>query len=173
QIRQATFRTLKNDRLAQLAELEDVQPTVVRLSGWAQVSAGVTLDQLGYEPNAEKVAIAKVIAELEALNYLVDDRQTGGVGYDLLARHRQSNDQRCVEVKGFTGPMGPVWLEQNEWAQALQRGDDYWLYVVDQCASQPTIQVRAKDPAQQFGEGTGKIQRFQIKLRQLKAQTVK
>jgi hypothetical protein len=92
------------------------------------------------------------------------------VGYDLLARHRNNNDQRCVEVKGFTGAMGPVWLEQNEWAQALQRGDDYWLYVVDHCASQPVIEVRTKNPAQQFGEGVGKIQRFQIRLSQLKAQ---
>ena len=170
QSRQATFRTLKNQRLAQLAELEDVQPTAIRLSGWAQVGAGVTIDQLGYEPNAEKVAIAKVIAELEALNYAVDDRQTAGVGYDLLARHRDNSDQRCVEVKGFTGAMGPVWLEQNEWAQALQRGDDYWLYVVDHCASQPVIEVRTKNPAQQFGEGVGKIQRFQVRLSQLNAQ---
>jgi superfamily II DNA or RNA helicase len=171
QIRQASFRNLKNERLAQLAELEDVQPTAARLIGWAQVGAGVTLDQLGYEPNAEKVAIAKVIAELEALDYVVDDRQTAGVGYDLLARHRRNNDQRCVEVKGFTNTMGPVWLEQNEWAQALQRGDDFWLYVVDNCASQPNIVVRVKNPAERFGSGAGKIQRFQIKLSQLNAQT--
>jgi len=169
--RLATFHTLKNERLAQLAEIEDVQPTAIRLIGWAQVDAGVTLDQLGYEPNAEKIAIAKVIAELEALDYAVDDRQTAGVGYDLLARHRHNGDQRCVEVKGFTGSMGPVWLEQNEWAQALQRRDDYWLYVVDDCASQPTVGVRAKNPAELFGAGAGKIQRFQIKLSQLKTLT--
>ena len=46
------------------------------LGGWVQVSSGLTVDQLGYEPNAEKVAIAKVIMELGALDYLVDDRQT-------------------------------------------------------------------------------------------------
>lgn len=166
--RQATFKKLKNDRLAQLAELEDVQPTGVRLLGWAQVGAGVTIDNLGYEPSAEKVAVAKVIAELEAHEYAVDDRQTAGVGYDLLGRHRQSGDQRCVEVKGFTEAMGAVWLEQNEWAQALQRGDDYWLYVVDQCASAPKVRVRIRNPAQVFGAGAGTIQRFQIKLSQLR-----
>jgi Domain of unknown function (DUF3883) len=76
-----------------------------------------------------------------------------------------------VEVKGFTNTMGAVWLEQNEWAQALQRGDDFWLYVVDNCALQPNVMVRVKNPAEQFGSGVGKIQRFQIKLSQLKAQT--
>ncbi len=169
QARLAAFKAVKNDRIAQLAELEDVQPTAVRLIGWANVGAGLTRDEVGYDPTAEKSAVAKVIAELEALSYNVDDRQTARVGYDLLARHRQSGEQRCVEVKGFIGPMGPVWLEQNEWAQALQRGDDYWLYVVDHCATQPTIEVRAKNPAKQFGDGAGSIQRFQIKLSQLKA----
>lgn len=164
--------TLKKERLAQLSELEDVQPTTVRLIGWSQVGAGVTLDQVGYDPNAEKVAIAKVIAELKTLGYLVDDRQTARVGYDLLARHPNSSDQRCIEVKGFTRGMGPVWLEQNEWAQALQRGEDYWLYVIDECGLEPTVQVRAQNPAELFGRGAGKIQRFQIKLAQLKAQAV-
>ena len=128
------------------------------------------LDQLGYDPNAERVAVAKVIAELQALGYMVDDRQTARVGYDLLARHPHSGDQRCIEVKGFTDSMGPVWLEQSEWAQALQRADDYWLYVVDECRSNATVQVRAKNPAGIFGGNTGKIQRVQIRLSQLRAQ---
>lgn len=168
--RQTVFAKLKADRLAQLSELEDVQPTAVRLVGWTQVGAGVTLDELGYEPNAERVAIAKVLTELEALGYAVDDRQTAGVGYDLLARHKHSGEQRCVEVKGFTSHMGPVWLEQNEWAQALQRRDDYWLYVVDDCAQQPTVRVRVKDPVSVFADGAGRIQRYQIRLSQLKGQ---
>jgi SNF2 family DNA or RNA helicase len=169
QARRARFQALKGERFNQLAEIEDVQPTGIRLSGWVQVSGGATLDELGYDPNAEKVAIAKVIAELKALGYVVDDRQTARVGYDLLARHPHSGDQRCVEVKGFTRTIGAVWLEQNEWAQALQRGEYYWLYVVDECATEPTIQIRVKNPAELFGGSAGKIQRFQIKLAQLKA----
>jgi hypothetical protein len=171
QARLVAFKAVKNDRIVQLAELEDVQPTAIRLIGWANVGAGLTRDQLGYDPTAEKSAIAKVIAELEALNYGVDDRQTAKIGYDLLARNRQTGEQRCVEVKGFTDRMGAVWLEQNEWAQALQRGDDYWLYVVDECGSLPTVRVRVRNPAAQFGDGAGTIQRFQIKLSQLTALT--
>lgn len=169
QARRSTFQVLKNERLTQLAELEDVQPTAIRLIGWAQVCAGVGVGDLGYEPNAEKVAIAKVLSELQSLDYFVDDRQTAGVGYDLLARHRHTGDQRCIEVKGFTGAMGPVWLEQSEWAQALQRGDDYWLYIVAECASLPKVEVRVKNPAREFGSDVTKIQRFKIRLSQLKA----
>ena len=170
QARNAAFQVLKNQRLAQLSEIENVQATAVRLVGWAHVHAGISLDNLGYSPDSEKLAIGRVIAELEALGYAVDDRQTAGVGYDLLARHRQNGDQRCVEVKGFTEAMGPVWLEQNEWAQALQRGDDYWLYVVEECGSQPMVRARVQNPANIFGSGANKIQRFQIKLSQLKDQ---
>lgn len=166
--RRASFNLRKNARAAQLSEIEQVQATAVRLVGWTQVSAGLKLDQLGYDPNAEKVAVGCVIEELTRHGFAVDDRQTAGVGYDLLARHTKTGDQRCVEVKGFTEAMGPVWLEQNEWAQALQRRDDYWLYVVDRCGSKPTVCVRAQNPADTFGDGAGKIQRFQIKLSQLK-----
>ena len=168
QARNAAFQSLRNERLAQLSEIENVQATAVRLVGWAVVHAGISLEELGYSPDAEKIAVGRVITELEALGYLVDDRQTAGVGYDLLARHRQNGDQRCVEVKGFTDAMGPVWLEQNEWAQALQRCEDYWLYVVDNCGAQPEVRVRVQNPAEIFGAGVGKIQRFQIKLSQLK-----
>jgi SNF2 family DNA or RNA helicase len=170
QSRTASFQALKNDRLAQLAQIEDVRPTAVRLVGWAQVGAGARTEDLGYDPDAEKTAITKVMGELTALGFAVDDRQTAGVGYDLLARHARTTEQRCVEVKGQTGFLGPVWLEQNEWAQALQRGTDYWLYVVDQCGTTPTVRVRTQDPATVYGTGAGHIQRFQIKLSQLREQ---
>ena len=170
QARTASFQALKSERLAQLAQIEDVRPTAVRLIGWAQVAAGAKIEDLGYDPDAEKTAIAKVMAELTALGFAVDDRQTAGVGYDLLARHTRTLEQRCVEVKGHTGVLGPVWLEQNEWAQALQRGSDYWLYVVDQCGTTPTVRVRTQDPAAVYGAGAGHIQRFQIKLSQLREQ---
>ena len=90
QSRTATFQALKGDRLAQLAQIEDVRPTAVRLVGWAQVAAGARIEDLGYDPDAEKIAIAKVMAELTALGFAVDDRQTAGVGYDLLARHTRT-----------------------------------------------------------------------------------
>lgn len=172
QARIAAFQVLKKQRLDQLAEIENVKGTAVRLVGWAYVRAGITLEKLGYSPDAEKVAVGKVISVLESLGYAVDDRQTAGVGYDLLARNRTTGDQRCVEVKGFTESMGPVWLEQNEWAQALQRRDDYWLYVVDNCAAKPILRVQIQNPAEQFASGTSKIQRFQIKLSQLKERSI-
>lgn len=171
QARRAAFQQEKGHRSAQLDVLEDVQPTGVRLVGWADVTGGADIAEVGYSPSAEKVAIAKVVEELERLGFSVDDRQTAGVGYDLLARHKATGEQRLVEVKGELGDLGPVWLEQNEWSQALQRGHDYWLYVVVNCDATPVVEVRAQDPVSVFGGAGRQIQRFQIKLSQLREHT--
>lgn len=112
--------------------------------------------------------MAAVWAELEQLGFDVDDRQTARLGYDLLARHRRTSEQRVVEVKGLVGALKAVWLEQNEWAQAQQRGSDYWLYVVTDCRTQPAVSVRAQDPAAQVGANVRRIERYQIPVEQLR-----
>ena len=71
-------------------------------------------------------------------------------------------------MKGFQTGLEPVWLEQHEWAQAQQRGEDYWLYVVAECGSSPTVVVRAQDPASKLAAGPRRIERFQIKVTDLR-----
>ena len=162
------FDVLKRNRLAQLEQIDKVHPTTPRLVGWANVTGAAPTTDLGYDPDSEKIAVSLVLAELENLGYAVDDRQTAGVGYDLFARHKTTGEQRLVEVKGLQNELRPVWLEQHEWAQAQQRGEDYWLYVVTYCATAPLVAVRAKDPAGQLMSGPRRIERFQLKLTDLK-----
>ncbi|PZF66093.1 hypothetical protein DEI81_00150 [Curtobacterium sp. MCBD17_013] len=166
--RREAFAVLKDERLRQLEDIGKVTGTAPRLIGWAQVASGVRSAELGYDPNSEKAAIATVLEELERLGFVVDDRQTAGVGYDLFARHRHTGEQRLVEVKGFQDGLMPVWLEQHEWAQAQQRGEDYWLYVVTNCATAATVALRAQDPAGRLAAGPRRIERFQIKVTDLK-----
>lgn len=165
--RMRSFARLKQERISQLESLAHARPTRPRLIGWADVHPGA-VPELGYDPNSEAVAIAVVWAELEQLGFDVDDRQSARKGYDLLARHRRTSEQRLVEVKGQVAGLTAVWLEQNEWAQAQQRRDDYWLYVVTQCASQPEVTVRAQDPAGQAVGSVRKIERYEIPVRQLR-----
>ncbi|WP_432983240.1 helicase-related protein [Dactylosporangium sp. CA-233914] len=161
------FNVAKSQRLAVLNDIAQVNASAVRLVGWVSVTGGARADRLGYDPDSEQVAISTVVAELEKLGFDVDDRQTAGVGYDLFARHRTTREQRLVEVKGLQGPLRAVWLEQNEWAQAQQRGTDYWLYIVDSCATTPTVRLRQQNPAAVLG-GPRRIERFQIQLSELK-----
>lgn len=166
--RREAFAVLKTERLRQLEDIGKVTGTAPRLIGWAQVAAGARRTELGYDPDSETAAIAAVLEELERLGYVVDDRQTAHVGYDLFARHPHTGEQRLVEVKGFQDRLEAVWLEQHEWAQAQQRGEDYWLYVVTNCAAAPTVILRAQDPAAQLAAGPRRIERFQIKVTDLK-----
>ncbi|MFG1612455.1 helicase-related protein [Nonomuraea wenchangensis] len=164
----ARFAQVKSERLRQLDQIDDVTHTSPSLLGWLQVTGGARTDELGHDPDAENIAIAKVVAELEALGWTVDDRQTAGLGYDLFARRPGTTDQRLIEVKGFIGGIKPVILEQHEWAQAQQRGRDYWLYVVLNCATEPRVAIRCQDPAGTLTGGPKLIKRFKIPVSQLR-----
>ncbi|NBH08298.1 helicase-related protein [Amycolatopsis sp. SID8362] len=161
------FTTAKTQRLAVLDDIAQVNASAVRMVGWVAVTGAARADELGYDPDAEKVAIATVVAELERFGYDVDDRQTAGLGYDLYARHRTTREQRLIEVKGMESGLRAVWLEQNEWAQAQQRGNEYWLYVVDSCGTRPAVRLRQQDPAGVL-DGPHRIERFYIPLSELK-----
>jgi len=65
-------------------------------------------------------------------------------GYDLES-HRSNGEKIVIEVKGRSG-RGPVQLTENEWPTAANVRDRYWLYVVVDCATKPTL-FRVQDPA--------------------------
>jgi superfamily II DNA or RNA helicase len=166
----SAFAAEKARRLAQLDRIAQITTTPPRLLGWALVHGTAVPVELGTDPDSERVAVEAVWSELESRGFEVDDRSTASVGYDLLARHRLTGEHRLVEVKGQVGGLGPVILEQHEWAQARQRGAAYWLYVVTACATAPTITIRVADPANVFA-GPSVIQRFQIPVSELRRVT--
>ncbi|NBH10359.1 helicase-related protein [Amycolatopsis sp. SID8362] len=166
--RRNAFTDLKAVRIDQLKDIAKVNGSGIRLAGWAQVSAGARTTDLGYDPDSEAIAIATVLEELERFGFLVDDRQTAGVGYDLFARQARTGEQRLVEVKGLQHGLEAIWLEQHEWAQAQQRGEDYWLYLVTNCSTAPEVVLRAQDPAGRLATGPRRIERFRIKAAELR-----
>ena len=65
-------------------------------------------------------------------------------GFDLLSRY-PDGEERSIEVKG-RAERAAVQMELNEWRQACNLGERYWLYVVFGCAT-PTPQLyRIQDP---------------------------
>ena len=65
-------------------------------------------------------------------------------GFDLLSR-RPEGERRAIEVKGRAGT-GGIELSENEWAKACNLRDEYWLYVVFDCATPHPRLVRVRDP---------------------------
>ncbi len=108
-----------------------------RRIGWAHVVAvsqddpDVNADE---QADSEAVSMRLVTALLESADWRVDDVHTEGRGYDLYAR--RGAQQRCIEVKGRAGKASStgITLTGGELAQASQLGDDYWLYVVENCS---------------------------------------
>ena len=54
-------------------------------------------------------------------------------------------ERRNIEVKG-RARAGAVEITDNEWAAACNQRNDYWLYVVFDCATPHPRLVRVRDP---------------------------
>jgi hypothetical protein len=66
------------------------------------------------------------------------------IGFDLLST--RGLERRCIEVKGRAG-VARVELTWSEFAKSQELGDDYWLYVVLDCARAEPRLYRVRNPA--------------------------
>ena len=105
-----------------------------RRIGWAHVVAVQHDDEAeDTDPESEAVAMRLVTNCLTAHGWKVTDVHTEGHSYDLYAE--RGSEQRCVEAKGLAGNASStgVRLTGGELAKASQLGDEFWLYVVENC----------------------------------------
>ena len=145
-----------------------------RRIGWAHVVAPATHDDpeenADQQANSEEVSMRLVTNLLEGDGWRVEDVHTEGRGYDLHAV--RGSEQRCVEVKGRAGKASTtgITLTGGELAQAAQLGDEYWLYVVDECAAGTGHLYGAwKNPIQTFPGGFTDIPLWRLPGSELKA----
>jgi hypothetical protein len=89
----------------------------------------------------------RVVMEHErAQGRQVYDVSERNLGYDITSLDLASGELRLIEVKGIGRRSGTVLLTPNERRVAEDRRDCYWLYVVTNCDSMPTLNASA-DPA--------------------------
>jgi superfamily II DNA or RNA helicase len=99
----------------------------------------------------ERIAVQAVTAKLESEGWTVESVENDNRGFDLIGRRPHPEDPktaiavRFVEVKGRS-TIGEVGLTANEYKTAVRLKQDYWLYVVFNCASTPQIHP-IQDPA--------------------------
>jgi len=88
----------------------------------------------------EKTAIRKAMEYEEERGWIVESVESENRGFDLISRKPDPKNPgsfttvRFIEVKGRAG-VGEVALSSNEYRTAQRLTDDYWLYVVFDCAS--------------------------------------
>ena len=74
----------------------------------------------------------------------VEDVSALNFGYDLRSEGAEG-DVRYIEVKA-RARTGPIALTPNEWLMAHRLGNEYWLYIVENAAQNPTLH-RIRNPA--------------------------
>ena len=94
---------------------------------------------------AEMVAIQTVIDYEKEHGAEIEDVSDPSLkkGFDLESK-RPNSEIRYIEVKGRTGVTN-IELTANEWRQAANHQDRYWLYVVYHCDSHPQLHL-CQDP---------------------------
>lgn len=114
----------------------------------------------------ERIAVDCVIALLRADGWEVVSVEAENRGFDLIAKKCNAADPlasiqvRFIEVKGRAG-VGEVALTTNEYKTAERLGDDYWLYVVYNCAAKPDVH-RIQNPARLAWEPIVRVEHYHI-----------
>jgi hypothetical protein len=107
-----------------------------------------------HDAEVEATAVRLTVAHEESLDAEVRDVSTAKLalqaglsewpGFDVLSK-RPDGEERAIEVKGRAG-IGDIELSENEWAQACNLRDRYWLYVAFDCATAHPRLLRVQNP---------------------------
>lgn len=119
----------------------------------------------------EKTAIRMVTAYEEARGWHVESVESENRGFDLISRKPHPEDPktfisvRFIEVKGRSH-VGEVALTSHEYKTAERLKEDFWLYVVFDCATVPRV-LPIQDPARLGWEPLVKIEHYHVNAEQI------
>lgn len=152
-------RKRKATKARLIAEIENMQLGPVTVYVRAFVAPGPVDETVPTRTlrDAEAIAIKTAIAYQNSRGAEVKDVSNPSLkkGFDLQSRH-PNGEIRYIEVKGRTG-VASVELTENEWRQAANHRDRYWLYVVYHCDTEPRL-YPCQDPFDNLiAKATGSI----------------
>jgi hypothetical protein len=119
----------------------------------------------------ERIAIQKVTEYEEARGWQVESVESQNRGFDLISRKPHPEDPhtatevRFIEVKGRSA-IGAVALTTNEYKTASRLTHDYWLYVVFDCATNPSV-FTIQDPVKLGWKPVVSIEHYQIEAKKI------
>lgn len=114
----------------------------------------------------ERLAVEAVTAYEVDRGWRVESVEKDNRGFDLISRKPHPEDPqtavevRFIEVKGRAA-VGEVALTANEYHTAERLKEDYWLYVVFNCATQPEIHL-IQDPVRLGWQPVVKVEHYQV-----------
>jgi superfamily II DNA or RNA helicase len=144
----------KDDLLNKKRRLEEairwetsLLPLEPRIVGVARVIPDPAPDSgLREDQDIAEIGMQEVIAYEIRMGRLPVDVSLENLGYDI--RSTAHGAVRYIEVKARSRT-GVVALTPNEWLMAHRLGDEYWLYIVENAASEPNLH-RVQNPSEKF-----------------------
>ncbi len=118
------------------------------------------------DPEIEKIAIRVAMEHERARGWVVESVEDENRGYDLLSKKPHPSEPgvfvqaRFIEVKGRAGT-GEVALTVNEYRTAQRLGEDFWLYVIFDCATRPALNA-IQDPAKLGWEAVVRVEHYHV-----------
>ena len=93
----------------------------------------------------EERALARILGEEPQLGRT----SPNNAGFDLVEEDDAGVACRWVEVKAMTGTLSdhPVGMTRSQFEAAQERGERFWLYVVEHAGSDSPRILRIQDPA--------------------------
>ncbi len=120
------------------------------------------ISNLVCDRETEARAMAAVTVYEERRGCKVTDVHEQNLGYDLRSLHLDTGELRLIEVKGIGGHTGTICLTPNEKRVAQDRRDVYWLYIVTDCDSNPTVRDPIPNPARLEWHEVRKVDHYQL-----------
>jgi SNF2 family DNA or RNA helicase len=130
------------------------------------------ISKLVRDEEIERIAVNEAIRYEESQGWIVESVETENKGFDLISRKPDPRfpgsfiDVRFIEVKG-RALVGDVALTSNEYKTSQRLGNDYWLYVVYNCASTPNL-IRIPNPGRLDWNPVLKIEHYTLKAEKIK-----
>jgi superfamily II DNA or RNA helicase len=122
------------------------------------------VQRLRPDRDTEMTAMRVAMDYERAQGWQVYDVHEKNLGYDITSLDLNSGELRLIEVKGIGGKTGSVLLTPNERRVAEDRRDCYWLYVVTDCETSPTLQEPVKDPARLEWHEVTKVSHYYLSV---------
>lgn len=148
------------ERLQQERFLSLLPPTLLTLARALPAPTLGESDGEAHDPEVERIAMQVAWDYEIAQGRTVLDVSKDGVGYDIYSE-QGGLERRHIEVKGRAG-RGGVTLYVSEVVMAGRLGDEYYLYIVSNCKTQPTLEI-IRNPFHVLGAEVKAVQ-FQIPL---------
>lgn len=130
------------------------------------------ISRLVRDEEIERIAVNEAMRYEESQGWIVESVEAENKGFDLISRKPDPRvpgsfiDVRFIEVKG-RALVGDVALTSNEFKTSQRLGTDYWLYVVFNCASTPSL-IRIPNPGRLDWNPVVKIEHYTLKAEKIK-----